>query len=243
MGDLSHTELKEVKTAEVSQPETLEQMKARRAKRRELQREMLHARTSEQQLSLRKEFNESLTDQDRKEMHQEARQMNLLLAAILLIGVWMACMIAFAVLMGKYVQPADNLAARLKPANCTINNAQKPYNGQCGKEYCVVVTLNFTVTQGNDTWVKQFDESWPLSDALNIAENFDTLFARGIVYRCFTDGTDLEIYIPNVESKRQTANALLILAEVLFIVSAFSLLVALLYINYKRRTDPTFEAL
>lgn len=189
------------------------------------------------------ELESILTPQDRKEMDQE---MGILLAIVIPFGVFMCCLIAWICLTSVDIVPADKMRAQLKPANCTLNNAQKPYQGTCKitplkHEPCVVVALNFTVTQHNKIWIKQFDETWPLSEALNIANNFDTLFVRGTVYACYTDGTDLEIYIPDVESKRKSANILLIVTMVIFFAMVSVTFTVVIYVLYKQRTDPTFE--
>lgn len=112
----------------------------------------------------------------------------------------------FIVIMANSVIPADKMA-RLLPAQCTLNNALSPYIGTCvggpqGTQDCMVVTLNFTVMQYEKSRIALFDETWTaLSDVLTIAQHFNTVFIPGTVYKCFTDGVDLEIYIPGVESK------------------------------------------
>lgn len=138
----------------------------------------------------------------------------------LLGALWfIAFIIASAVITLNEIQPADELGMRLKAANCTLNNAKLPYNDECGntpatKYYCIVVSLNFTVTQNEQKWIMDFKMTWPLGDAVRITKDFDKLFRPGDTRHCFMDGVDLEMYIPNVDDKRFLVRDLVIIAMI-----------------------------
>lgn len=180
--------------------------------------------------------------QRHRERQHAATEIKLLPYACMIVGIlWFAgFMIASIAITYNEVYPADKLGERLKPANCTLNNALLPYNDECGhspstKYYCIVVSLNFTVDWNGYKWIKEFKMTWPMADAIRITENFNTLFRPGDVRQCFTDGMDLEMYIPNVEGKRALAYNLMIIS---FIGASAFVIGLLLYCYKKHKCDP-----
>ena len=192
--------------------ESVADLRAERKKVREYKMTLVRLLKWPERRAAEAKYYDELTPEDHADMREERNRETCLGWMTVRVAIIMACGFAAAILYFNNVVPADKLAARLLPANCTLNGALMPYVGRCHNANdgfdCVVVPLNFTVNQGEKERLVIFlMDGFKIEEAYYLEHNRDTIWSPGSKSICYTDGVDLALYLVGVESKRYSAKA------------------------------------